>query len=196
MGSFSFAFPSVRRNVTTRFEPGASRNARYGSEARIALNASSERTMATKARPRRSFIAASALRSSAGADDAPALKTMLPLERTVVTSAKPAASKHRFSSGIFAFMGLTPLRNAAYRRMPLLAPSAPTGPGGQSGPFGRGRSVVVDELRLSRTYSKDVEPSHQSPGEEEVHAGVGHVREPALLGERLREEHGGARAQV
>ena len=44
---------------------------------------------------------------------AEALNTTLPLERTVITSVKPAASKARFSSGILAFMGLTARRNAA-----------------------------------------------------------------------------------
>jgi len=42
-----------------------------------------------------------------------ALKTTLPLERTVATSVKPARSKERFTAGIFAFIGLTPRRNAA-----------------------------------------------------------------------------------
>ena len=69
--------------------------------------------MVRNARPSCFFIAASTLRSSDASDEARALKTTLPLKRTVFTSVKPAASKHLFSSGIFAFIGLTPRRNAA-----------------------------------------------------------------------------------
>ena len=69
--------------------------------------------MVRNALPRCFFIAASILFWSAASDDAPALKTTLPLERSVFTSRKPAASKHFFTSGIFAFIGLTPRRNAA-----------------------------------------------------------------------------------
>jgi hypothetical protein len=57
-------------------------------------------------------IAASALRSSVLAAAARALNTTLPLARTVLTPVKPAASKQRFSSGILAFIGLTPRRKA------------------------------------------------------------------------------------
>src|SRR5712664_4642262 len=87
----------------------------------MARSASSERTMVRNERPSSFFIAVSALRSSDASDDARALNTTLPLERTVFTSAKPAASKHFFSSGIFAFIGLTPRRNAAYRGMATLS---------------------------------------------------------------------------
>jgi hypothetical protein len=59
------------------------------------------------------FIAASALRSSAASCAAGALNTTLPLESTVLTSVNPAASNVSLSSGIFAFIGLTPRRNAA-----------------------------------------------------------------------------------
>ena len=58
-------------------------------------------------------MAASALRSSDASEAARALNTTLPLERMVLTSVKPAAAKHCFSSGIFAFIGLTPRRKAA-----------------------------------------------------------------------------------
>ena len=61
----------------------------------------------------RRAIAASALRASASGVAARALETTLPLESTVRTSVKPAASNARSSSGIFAFIGLTPRRNAA-----------------------------------------------------------------------------------
>src|SRR5882672_8714654 len=83
-------------------------------------SASNERTMVRNERPSCFFIAASALPSS-DASVPRALNTTLPLERTVFTSAKPAASKHFFSSGIFAFIGLTPRRNAAYRGMATLS---------------------------------------------------------------------------
>jgi hypothetical protein len=71
------------------------------------------RTMVRNVRPSCFSIAASTLRSSDTSDDARALNTTLPLESSVFTSVKPAASKHLFSSGIFAFIGLTPRRNAA-----------------------------------------------------------------------------------
>ena len=38
--------------------------------------------------------------------------TTLPLESTVLTLVKPTSSKQSLSSGIFAFIGLTPRRNA------------------------------------------------------------------------------------
>jgi hypothetical protein len=41
-----------------------------------------------------------------------ALNATLPLASTVLTSVKPAASKQRLSSDIFAFIGLTPRRKA------------------------------------------------------------------------------------
>ena len=41
-----------------------------------------------------------------------ALNTTLPLASTVFTSRKPAFSKQRASSGILAFMGLTPRSSA------------------------------------------------------------------------------------
>lgn len=44
-----------------------------------------------------------------------ASNTTLPLESSVFTSVNPAASNARLSSGIRQFIGLTPLRNAAYR---------------------------------------------------------------------------------
>ena len=69
--------------------------------------------MVRNARPSCFFIAVSTLRSSDASEDARALKTTLPLERTVFTSVKPPASKHLFRSDIFAFIGLTPRRNAA-----------------------------------------------------------------------------------
>lgn len=48
----------------------------------------------------------------AGPATARASKTTLPLASTVRTALKPAASKQARSSGIFAFMGLTPRRKA------------------------------------------------------------------------------------
>ena len=66
-----------------------------------------------KARPRCLLIAASALRSRVASGAAGALKTTLPLESAVFTSVNPAASNALFSSRIFAFIGLTPRRNAA-----------------------------------------------------------------------------------
>ncbi len=50
-----------------------------------------------------------------------ASKTTLPLERTVTTLAKPAASKLRRRSAMRAFIGLTPRRNATYLAIPLPA---------------------------------------------------------------------------
>jgi hypothetical protein len=58
-------------------------------------------------------MAASAFFSSLASLVGAALNTTLPLPSTVCTSLKPASSKHRFSSGILAFMGLTPRKNAA-----------------------------------------------------------------------------------
>ena len=58
-------------------------------------------------------MAASAFRSRADSDARRASNTTLPLESTVFTSVNPAASNARLSSGIFALLGLTPLRNAA-----------------------------------------------------------------------------------
>src|SRR3954467_10680022 len=72
--------------------------------------------------PRRCFIAASALRSRAVMDAARALNTTLPLESNVRTSGKPASSKHLFSSGIFAFIGVTALRKAAERGLARILP--------------------------------------------------------------------------
>jgi hypothetical protein len=69
--------------------------------------------MVRNSRPSRCFIAASALRSSDAADAARASKRTFPLERRVLTSVKPAASKLARSSGIFAFVGITPRRKAA-----------------------------------------------------------------------------------
>jgi hypothetical protein len=58
-------------------------------------------------------MAASALRCSAAALALRALSnTTLPLPSTVFTLLKPACSKQRLSSGIFAFMGLTPRSSA------------------------------------------------------------------------------------
>jgi hypothetical protein len=57
------------------------------------------------------------LRASVFAAPPRASNTTLPLESTVFTPVKPAASKQRFSSGILAFMGLTPRRKATYRAM-------------------------------------------------------------------------------
>jgi hypothetical protein len=62
--------------------------------------------------PRESaFIAVSAFFASTSFFALGAEKITLPLERSVRTSVKPAASTARFSSGIFAFIGLTPRRN-------------------------------------------------------------------------------------
>jgi hypothetical protein len=58
-------------------------------------------------------MAATAFRSSAASLAGPAEKSTFPLERTVRTSSKPAASKAARRSGIRAFTGLTPRRRAA-----------------------------------------------------------------------------------
>src|SRR2546427_2844869 len=52
-------------------------------------------------------------RESDGSHARRALNTTFPLERMVFTSVKPADSKACFSSGIFAFIGVTPRRKAA-----------------------------------------------------------------------------------
>ena len=57
-------------------------------------------------------MAASALSARTVSELSRALKTTLPLESTVLTSLKPALAKHCFSSGIFAFIGLTPRSRA------------------------------------------------------------------------------------
>ena len=58
-------------------------------------------------------MAASAFFSSTALVDARESNTTLPLESNVATLVNPAASNAFFTSGIFAFMGLTPRRNAA-----------------------------------------------------------------------------------
>ena len=73
--------------------------------------------MVAKLWPSSDCIALSALRSNVAADDERALNRTFPLDNRVRTSEKPSASKHFFSSGILAFMGLTPRRNATYRGM-------------------------------------------------------------------------------
>jgi hypothetical protein len=57
-------------------------------------------------------MAASIRRVSAASDLLLASNATLPLERTVVTSVKPAASKHRLKFAIFAFVGITPRSRA------------------------------------------------------------------------------------
>ena len=57
-------------------------------------------------------MAASALRSSVARAMARELNATFPLDSSVFTSVKPALSKQRLSSGIFAFIGLTPRRKA------------------------------------------------------------------------------------
>lgn len=81
--------------------------------------AGTRRMMAGNAVRSSRAIAASAFFSSAGVEVTGARKTTFPLESTVRTSRNPAASKARTSSGIVAFVGETPRRNAAYRSMPM-----------------------------------------------------------------------------
>jgi hypothetical protein len=111
-GSESPPWCGWRRKVTTRLAFAGRRKAAYGSASSNSFSPAAERTMVPKARPRCFSIAASALRSIAPAAAARVLNTTLPLDSTVFTSVKPAASKQRFSSGIFAFIGLTPRRKA------------------------------------------------------------------------------------
>ena len=68
--------------------------------------------MGWKTFPKCFSIAASAVLSKMGTISGFAEKATLPLDRRVLTSLKPAASKQRFNSGILQFMGLTPLRKA------------------------------------------------------------------------------------
>jgi hypothetical protein len=58
-------------------------------------------------------MAASAFRWSVASEAAEAVKTRLPLESSVLTSVKPAASNAFFRSGILAFVGMMPRRKAA-----------------------------------------------------------------------------------
>ena len=113
MGNLSLACGSSRRNVTIRLAFGLTPNFLYGSETSSCRNASMGRMMVRKAWPRRSNIAASALRCSPTSAALRALNTTLPLDNTVFTSVKPANSKTCLRSAIFAFIGMTPLRNAA-----------------------------------------------------------------------------------
>lgn len=99
--------------MTTRFASGGRLNAANGSAASSACSASTGRTIVRKRRPRCALMAASALRSSEAGEAARASNTTLPLDSTVFTAPKPAASKLRCRAGIFAFIGLTPRRNAA-----------------------------------------------------------------------------------
>src|ERR671924_1497970 len=94
---------------------------------------STDRTMVRNAVPSCISIAASAFFCSDASDAFAALNTTLPLERTVFTSEKPAASKACCSSGIFAFMGMTPLRKAAYRGMGSKGARGARGPQGPQG---------------------------------------------------------------
>jgi hypothetical protein len=73
--------------------------------------------MVAKLRPSSDCMAFSALLSNVATDDERALNTTFPLDNSVRTSEKPSASKQFFSSGILAFMGLTPRRNATYLGM-------------------------------------------------------------------------------
>ena len=70
------------------------------------------RTIVKKALPSRRSSAASIFFCNALSDAARAPKTTLPLDSRVFTSVKPADSNACFTSGIFAFIGLTPRRNA------------------------------------------------------------------------------------
>src|SRR5512134_3391009 len=73
--------------------------------------------MVAKLRPSSDCMAFSDLSSNLATDDERALNTTFPLDNRVRTSVKPSASKQFFSSGILAFMGLTPRRNATYLGM-------------------------------------------------------------------------------
>src|SRR5947207_9698592 len=110
----------ARRNVTMRFALGSTPNARYGSAATSSCSASIERTKHGKACPSRRAIAVSARRSSVSSDAARAVNATLPLDSTVLTSVKPADSNAALRSGIFAFIGITPRSNAAYRGIAVL----------------------------------------------------------------------------
>lgn len=79
----------------------------------LGRKASAERTRVGKLRPSCCCIAASARRSSVARAMARESNTTLPLDSTVLTSVNPALSKQRLSSGIRAFIGLTPRRKAA-----------------------------------------------------------------------------------
>src|SRR2546421_12508021 len=74
-----------------------------------------DRTIVKNRWPNWAAIAFSASRASDVSAAADAVKTTFPLDRTVLTSSKPCCSKHRLSSAIFTFIGLTPRRKATYR---------------------------------------------------------------------------------
>ena len=96
-----------------RFAAGSMRKARQGSDASSSRSASTGRTMVRKALPSRRSSAASIFICNALSVAARAPNTTFPLDSSVFTSVKPAASNAFFTSGIFAFVGITPRRNAA-----------------------------------------------------------------------------------
>jgi hypothetical protein len=102
----------LRRNVTTRFACGGSSNSANGSASSKCRSASAERTIVRKLWPSPDCIALSARRSSTAGDAGRASKATFPLDSSVRTSVKPAASKQAFSAGMLAFIGLTPRRKA------------------------------------------------------------------------------------
>ena len=116
-GNDTSVFGGSRRKVTTRFAFGGRVNAACGSVASMSRSAFTERTMVRNERPSWLAIARSAFRSSVASEAVRVLNATLPLPSTVFTSVKPAASKQRFSSGIFALVGLTPLSKAIWRGM-------------------------------------------------------------------------------
>ena len=117
MGRLGGADGASRRKVTTRFASAGGAKAAKGSASTSFRRSAWARTKAAKLRPRWASMAASAALATAASDLARASKATLPLERSVRTSVKPAFSKARFSSGIFAFVGVTPRRKATKRGM-------------------------------------------------------------------------------
>ena len=67
----------------------------------------------TRGLPTRSSTAASTLRATTASRALGPVKTALPLESRVLTSANPVASNAALRAGIFRFMRLTPRRSAA-----------------------------------------------------------------------------------
>lgn len=98
---------------------GGSPNSAKGSASTSAWRCSTGRTIVAKLRPSSACMDFSARSARRSFEALRALNTTFPLERRVRTSEKPAASKQCLSSGILAFMGLTPRRKAAYRGMRL-----------------------------------------------------------------------------
>ena len=101
-----------RRKVITALADAGSSKAAKGSGCNRPCRWAADRTKVAKLRPSPASIAFSQRRSNTANEAGRASNTTLPLDSSVRTPEKPAASKQAFSSGMRAFIGLTPRRKA------------------------------------------------------------------------------------